>query len=90
MTLIVILLAGQTARFRGAANTAKGTPRYWDVQVSPIFGAHGQISQLLSISRDITEELEAAERERGGLRRLDAANWFRPSLRYRRVGARRL
>ena len=31
--------AGKTARFRGAANTAKGNPRYWDVQVSPIFGA---------------------------------------------------
>src|SRR6476661_10081345 len=31
--------AGGTARFRGAANTAKGNARYWDVQVSPIFGA---------------------------------------------------
>ena len=52
--------AGKTARFRGAANTAKGNPRYWDVQVSPIFGAAGKSSQLLSISRDITEEWEAA------------------------------
>jgi two-component sensor histidine kinase len=56
--------SGKTARFRGAANTAKGNPRYWDVQVSPIFGDDGQISHLLSISRDITEEWEAAERER--------------------------
>ena len=56
--------AGKTARFRAAANTAKGNPRYWDVQVSPIFDANGNISQLLSISRDITEEWEAAERER--------------------------
>ena len=56
--------AGDTGRFRGAANTAKGTPRYWDVQVSPIFGRDGGPAQLLSISRDITEEWEAAQRER--------------------------
>ena len=56
--------AGKTSRFRGAANTAKGNPRYWEVQVSPIFGANGQTSQLLSISRDITEEWEATQRER--------------------------
>jgi two-component sensor histidine kinase len=50
---------GETARFKGAANTAKGTPRYWDVQVSPIYGADGMPVHLLSISRDITEEWRA-------------------------------
>jgi two-component sensor histidine kinase len=50
---------GKTARFRGAANTAKGTPRHWDVQVSPIFGTDGKPVHLLSISRDITEEWRA-------------------------------
>lgn len=53
--------AGRIARFRNAANTAKGTPRHWDVQVSPIFGSDGGISHLLSISRDITEEWTAAQ-----------------------------
>ena len=53
--------AGNTARFRGAANTAKGNARYWDVQVSPISGEGGEPSHLLSISRDITEEWKAAE-----------------------------
>jgi len=57
-------IAGQTYRFQGPANTAKGTPRYWDVQVSPIFDASGNPSHLLSISKDITEEWKAAERER--------------------------
>jgi two-component sensor histidine kinase len=52
---------GKTARFRGAANTAKGNPRYWDVQVSPINGDDGRPSHLLSISRDITEEWNATE-----------------------------
>ena len=56
--------AGRSARFRGAANTAKGTPRYWDVQVSPIMGADGKPAQILSISRDITEECASLERER--------------------------
>ena len=53
--------AGKTARFRGAANTAKGNARYWDVQVSPINGDDGKPAHLLSISRDITEEWNAAE-----------------------------
>jgi len=34
-----------------AVETAKGTPRYWDVQVSPIFGTDGKPSHLLSIPR---------------------------------------
>jgi PAS domain S-box-containing protein len=55
---------GQVARFRGPATTAKGTPRYWDVQVSPIFDSAGKPTHLLSISRDITEEWEADERQR--------------------------
>jgi two-component sensor histidine kinase len=55
--------AGGTGRFRGPANTAKGTPRYWDVQVSPIFGPDGQPAQLLSISRDITEEWQLAKEQ---------------------------
>jgi two-component sensor histidine kinase len=52
---------GGVARFKGPANTAKGTPRYWDVQVSAIVGADGKPSHLLSISRDITEEWRAAK-----------------------------
>jgi two-component sensor histidine kinase len=51
--------AGGSARFQGAADTARGTPRYWDVQVSPILGNDGKPSHLLSISRDITEEWRA-------------------------------
>jgi two-component sensor histidine kinase len=55
---------GETARFRGAANTAKGTPRFWDVQVSPIADLSGKLTHLLSISKDITEEHAAAERQK--------------------------
>jgi len=60
---------GRTAHFRNAANTAKGTPRYWDVQVSPILGADGRPTHLLSISRDITEEWRASQEQRAALER---------------------
>ena len=56
--------SGKTARFNGAANTAKGTPKYWEVQVSPISGPDGTPTHLLSISRDVTAEREALERQR--------------------------
>lgn len=50
---------GGTGRFKGAANTAKGNPRHWDVQVSPIIGKDGKPTHLLSISRDVTDEWRA-------------------------------
>jgi PAS domain S-box-containing protein len=50
---------GKIGHFQGPANTAKGTPRRWDVTVSPIFAADGSVSHLLSISRDITDEWQA-------------------------------
>jgi two-component sensor histidine kinase len=56
--------AGGTAKFKGAADTAKGNSRYWDVQVSPIFGEDGKPSHILSISRDITELAEFQERQK--------------------------
>jgi len=56
--------AGGTFKFKGAANTAKGNARYWDVQVSPIFGEDGKPSHILSISRDITELAEAQEQQK--------------------------
>jgi two-component sensor histidine kinase len=52
-------IAGGVGQFKGAANTAKGNERYWDVQVSPILGEDGRPAHLLSISRDITEEWRA-------------------------------
>lgn len=57
---VAIAKAGGGARFKGAANTAKGNERYWDVQVSAILGSDGKPSHLLSISRDITAEWRAA------------------------------
>ena len=34
--------------------TARGTPRWWAVTVSPILGQDGQVGQILAVSRDVT------------------------------------
>lgn len=56
--------AGRSARFTGDANTARGTPRYWDVQVVPLPGTDGKPAHILSISRDITERKDSERREK--------------------------
>ncbi len=56
-------LAGREGRFQGHAATMKGTRKFWDVRVSPIFGNDGKPAQLLSVSRDITP-LKVAEEQR--------------------------
>jgi PAS domain S-box-containing protein len=45
---------GGTGRFEGFARTMKGTPRWWDVIVTPMNGPDGAPEKLLSISRDVT------------------------------------
>lgn len=50
---------GETSRFEGFCRTAKGTMKYWDVSVAPIFDATGKPVRLISTSRDITERKEA-------------------------------
>lgn len=59
--------AGKSSRFLGAADTAKGNPRFWDVRVMPIADAEGNATHILSISTDITAtraaELSARENQ---------------------------
>lgn len=45
---------GNTGRFRGFCPTLAGTPKWWDVIVTPIMGSDGRPDGLLAISRDIT------------------------------------
>ena len=48
--------SGETYAFQAFCPTAKGTPRWWDVTVSPVRdAANGPVVRLLSVSRDITE-----------------------------------
>lgn len=50
---------GNSVRFEGFANTAKGSPRFWEVRVSPIRDEIGHVKSLLSVSHDITHLKEA-------------------------------
>jgi PAS domain S-box-containing protein len=61
-TALSIALAGGVNRFDGFGATAKGTPKWWEVFVTPILDADGRVSQILSVSRDITER-KRAERD---------------------------
>jgi PAS domain S-box-containing protein len=57
--------AGEQGRFQGFCATAKGTPKWWDVVVVPMRNSAGQVVQLLSTSRDITDRKQAEiERDR--------------------------
>ncbi|MBD2101964.1 ATP-binding protein [Leptolyngbya sp. FACHB-261] len=54
----------QVGRFQGYSPTAKGKPKWWDVIVTAVQDASGQVAQLLVVSRDITQQKQAeAERE---------------------------
>ena len=52
---------GATAQMQGFSPTAKGTPKWWDVIVTPIFNSEQKVERLLCISRDITQQRKAHE-----------------------------
>lgn len=55
--------AGTVTRFSADCPTAKGTPKHWDVLVSPVYDRHGGLTNLLAVSRDVTRDvLVAGER----------------------------
>lgn len=56
---IATALAGRTARFEGFAPTARGTPKWWDVAVSPVRDAEGQVTRVVATSRDVSERRAA-------------------------------
>lgn len=55
--------AGQTGRFTAAQTRPDGT-RWWDIVVAPIQGESAQLSGLISIARDITNQKTAEEQIR--------------------------
>jgi PAS domain S-box-containing protein len=48
-------VAGRMGRFQGFGPTSTGTPRWWDVQVTPVPGNEGKPELLLISTRDVTE-----------------------------------
>ena len=59
---------GKAVNFEGFCLTAKGTPKWWDVSVSPVFDAEAKIVRLIATSHDITERRNS-EQEREKLLR---------------------
>ncbi|WP_165491123.1 PAS domain S-box protein [Lichenihabitans psoromatis] len=53
---------GGTGHYQGPTATFAGIEKWWDVRITPIRDAHGQIEKLLAVSRDITASKQA-ERE---------------------------
>ena len=51
---ITIAKTGRMGKFQGFCPTAKGTPKWWDVVVTPMQDEAGQVTQFLAVSRDIT------------------------------------
>ncbi len=71
---------GRVSRFEAFCPTAKGTPRWWDVTVTPVRDAAGAVSGLLSISRDITRQVQAQERLRDSEARFRAIAEASPQM----------
>jgi PAS domain S-box-containing protein len=63
---------GKTSTFEGPARTVAGTPKWWEVRVSPLRDADGAITQLLAISRDVTTRKTAEQRLQASELRLQA------------------
>ncbi|MEG3175923.1 HWE histidine kinase domain-containing protein [Sphingomonas sp. RB3P16] len=64
---------GGIGQFQGLADTVAGTPKWWDVVVTPIKGSDGTPERLLAISRDITESKTAEQQLALSQERLELA-----------------
>ncbi|WP_141740239.1 response regulator [Bosea sp. BIWAKO-01] len=53
--------AGGIGQFEGFARTLAGTPKWWNVRITPVPGPDGKPERLLAISRDITEQKSVEE-----------------------------
>jgi signal transduction histidine kinase len=65
-------MAGRMGTFHAFCPTFKGTPKWWDVVVSPIRDAEGNVVRLLASSRDVTERKNAEIAERQNVEKLAA------------------
>lgn len=54
---------GEASRFQAYCPTGAGDDRWWDVSVSPLHDDQGQVSRILSISRDISFQYTDLGRE---------------------------
>jgi PAS domain S-box-containing protein len=50
--------SGQPSRFEAFCPTAKGSPRWWDVSVSPLRRPNGELDGFIATSRDVTDRVK--------------------------------
>jgi len=58
---------GGIGKFVGFCPTGKGTPKWWEVVVTPILDGAGKPERLLCVSHDITERKQAEEKIKAAL-----------------------
>ncbi|EGK83756.1 multi-sensor hybrid histidine kinase [Microcoleus vaginatus FGP-2] len=51
--------AGKVGQLQAYLPTCKGTPKWWDIIITPVRNTTGEVTQLLAISRDITKQKQA-------------------------------
>jgi PAS domain S-box-containing protein len=56
---LAIARAGNSSQFEGFCPTVDGIPKWWEVQVSPILDAAGNVERLLAVSHDISSRKQA-------------------------------
>ena len=72
---------GNTGQFQGYLPTAKGTPKWWDIIITPMRDTVGQIVQLVIVSRDITEaRRNEADRQKSALALREAHGQLKSAL----------
>ena len=57
---LALAKSGKVGHFQGICETGKGTQKWWDVMVAPVYGDGDTVERLVAVSRDITalKELE--------------------------------
>ena len=50
---------GRATRFEAFCPTMKGKDKWWDVSVAPVLDSNGCVERIVSISRDVTEQVRA-------------------------------
>ncbi len=54
---IAAALDGRASRFEAFCPTMKGNEKWWDVSVAPVRDHSGRVERIVSISRDVTEQV---------------------------------
>jgi PAS domain S-box-containing protein len=74
--------SGNSIQFEAFRPTMKGTPKWWDVAVSPILDVDGHCKHIIAVSRDISQRKRTEEALKTSLDRLETAEYATNALNY--------